>query len=200
MPHLANSQPVAGAAAALETAATNAPAAAANGLMAGPPVPRTTPPTYPSTGSLSTVRPWIPTTACARARGALNGRGGAYCFVSTIAVYTNPPPQVTEEGAPLLEWNEPYPDQPSRPSYGPMKAVCERELLSAFGARRPRHGWHDDIPGEATWRPSLATGDNRRDPRRVDRCIQRRRSSSGGGETDRQGEQQDGSSRSHSAA
>ena len=94
----------------------------------------------------------------------LNGRVGTYCFVSTNAVYVDPGPETTDEDAAVLDWNEPYPERMDHASYGPLKAKCEQELVSAFdGATvitRPCvvSGPHDPIGMTTYWVRRAARG------------------------------------------
>ena len=94
----------------------------------------------------------------------LNQRVETYCFVSTNAVYTDPGPEITDENAPVLEWNEPYPERMDHASYGPLKAKCEQELVSAFGGAtvitRPCvvSGPHDPIGMTTYWVRRAARG------------------------------------------
>ena len=62
-----------------------------------------------------------------------------YMFVSSISAYDESlPPGVDEYNAPLATMADPADESegPYGPSYGPRKALCEREILDVFGEDR----------------------------------------------------------------
>ncbi|MDP9848706.1 NAD-dependent epimerase/dehydratase family protein [Streptosporangium lutulentum] len=56
-----------------------------------------------------------------------------YVFVSTVAVYDPKTPNFTED-APLAEFDGPVTEEVTGKSYGPLKVLCERAAVDAFGS------------------------------------------------------------------
>lgn len=94
---------------------------------------------------------------------ALDGRGGRYCYVSTISVYADPPgPGITEE-APLVELDDPAVEEVTAGTYGGLKAACERVAAGLLGPAlvvRPTYvvGPHDYTGRFPYWVLRLAEG------------------------------------------
>lgn len=94
---------------------------------------------------------------------SLDGRGGRYCYVSTVSVYADPPgPGVTED-APLVGLDDPDVEQVTAGTYGGLKAGCERlarELMGAVLVVRPTYvvGPHDYTWRFPSWVTRLADG------------------------------------------
>lgn len=64
---------------------------------------------------------------------ALDGYAGRYTFVSTISVYPDDVPPGATEATPVAELaGDPEETELSGESYGPLKALCERELLDRW--------------------------------------------------------------------
>lgn len=61
----------------------------------------------------------------------LNGKVGRYLFVSTISVLADPQ-QNSEEG-PVLGLDDPHTEEVTGQTYGGLKALCEQEVIQAFG-------------------------------------------------------------------
>ncbi|MFN8232116.1 MAG: hypothetical protein U0V56_01070 [Actinomycetota bacterium] len=91
---------------------------------------------------------------------AIGGAFDRYVFVSTCSVYALTGAHDVTEDSPL--WTEadlpdPTSEEVTGASYGPLKAICEREALDAFGDRcsivRPTYvvGPHDPTDRFTTW-------------------------------------------------
>ena len=64
---------------------------------------------------------------------ALDGAVGHYTFVSTLSVYPDDAPPGVTEASPVAELaGDPEETEVSGESYGPLKALCERELLERW--------------------------------------------------------------------
>lgn len=63
----------------------------------------------------------------------LVGKTGRYIFISTIAVYDdfNQPNNMESHAVKVLD--DPTTEQFNSHAYGPLKALCEQEVLKAFG-------------------------------------------------------------------
>jgi 2'-hydroxyisoflavone reductase len=59
---------------------------------------------------------------------------GRYLFVSTLSVFADFSQKGLDENGALAELKEPG-SEDSRKYYGPLKALCEKEVMTAFGAR-----------------------------------------------------------------
>src|SRR5258705_7015344 len=64
---------------------------------------------------------------------ALDGRGGAYVFISTASVY-NPMGPGFDEGGRVFEEVDPEPEAMTDETYGALKVGCERTARERFGA------------------------------------------------------------------
>lgn len=60
---------------------------------------------------------------------------GFYVFVSSVSVYADFSPVGMDEDAPLGQMADPSVEEITGETYGPLKALCESEVRSAFGAR-----------------------------------------------------------------
>jgi 2'-hydroxyisoflavone reductase len=80
-----------------------------------------------------------------------------YLFVSTLSVYESFPGPGTDESAPLAQLPAGSPEQVTGETYGPLKALCEREVEAAFPGRallvRPGYivGPHDPTDRFTYW-------------------------------------------------
>jgi 2'-hydroxyisoflavone reductase len=95
---------------------------------------------------------------------ALDGRGGAHLFVSTVSVYAPPPgPGLTESSA-LLPPAGPEVSDVTDETYGPLKVACEQAAAAAYGDAllviRPTYvvGPHDHTWRFPSWVRRLAAG------------------------------------------
>ena len=74
--------------------------------------------------------------AVATSAGMLRGRAGQYVFISSVSVYDVSLPAVDESSpTPELPADKPR-DEFDIEQYGPLKLLCEREALAAFGPDR----------------------------------------------------------------
>lgn len=64
----------------------------------------------------------------------LKGKVGRYIFVSTLSVFADFSKKGLDESSPTAKLTEPG-SEDSRKHYGPLKALCEEEVLSAYGAK-----------------------------------------------------------------
>jgi 2'-hydroxyisoflavone reductase len=64
----------------------------------------------------------------------LKGNAGRYVFVSTLSVFADFSKRNLDENAATAPLTEPG-SEDSRKHYGPLKALCEQEVISAFGDR-----------------------------------------------------------------
>lgn len=73
---------------------------------------------------------------------ALRASVGSYTFVSTISVYADGSKIGTDETAAVATTDDPATEEVNGETYGPLKALCERVVLDAFGDRAfvPRPG------------------------------------------------------------
>ncbi len=55
-----------------------------------------------------------------------------YVFISSVAVYTSHGQQITKEDFPLAEMDDPDTEEMTPDTYGPLKVLCEREVIRAF--------------------------------------------------------------------
>jgi 2'-hydroxyisoflavone reductase len=69
-----------------------------------------------------------------RASADVLASSGLYCFVSSVSVYADFSVAVDED-SPVAELGELPPDEVTDESYGPLKALCERAVVDAFGDR-----------------------------------------------------------------
>ncbi len=60
----------------------------------------------------------------------------SYAFVSSVSVYRDPSDQGTDETGALALLEDPSIEEVTGESYGPLKALCEAEVLAAFGEKR----------------------------------------------------------------
>jgi 2'-hydroxyisoflavone reductase len=94
----------------------------------------------------------------------LRERCDLYVYVSSGAVYDYTDREECDENAPLLRMADPTSEVQDGQSYGPLKAQCERELRSVFGARctivRPTYvfGPGDDTDRFTYWIERMARG------------------------------------------
>jgi 2'-hydroxyisoflavone reductase len=58
-----------------------------------------------------------------------------YLFVSTISVYADPAPSHQDESYPVGTVEDPSIEEITGESYGPLKALCEQEVLKVYGER-----------------------------------------------------------------
>ncbi len=65
----------------------------------------------------------------------LKSRVSRYLFVSSISVYAEPIPVGATEDAPLGQLPDGAEETITGETYGPYKAICEQEVLQAFGER-----------------------------------------------------------------
>ncbi len=101
-----------------------------------------------------------------------------YAFVSSVSVYGEPLPEGTDEDGALATMDDPSIEEVTGEPYGPLKALCEREVSTVFGDRalliRPGLivGPHD-VTDRFTYWPWRATeGDHILSPGRPNRPIQ----------------------------
>jgi 2'-hydroxyisoflavone reductase len=71
--------------------------------------------------------------------GALGDRGGQYVYVSSVSAYADPDRPGGDESTPLASLDAVDADDPdavamSDETYGPLKALCERAAVDAYGA------------------------------------------------------------------
>jgi 2'-hydroxyisoflavone reductase len=89
---------------------------------------------------------------------------GQYAFVSTTAVYRAPERPGFTEDSPLAELDGPIPETVTGEVYGPMKVLCERASVDAFGTStlvvRPTYviGPHDHTGRFTYWVNRIARG------------------------------------------
>ena len=101
-----------------------------------------------------------------------------YAFVSSVSVYGEPLPEGTDEDGSLATMDDPSIEEVTGESYGPLKALCEREVLAAFGDRalliRPGLivGPHDVTDRFTYWPWRAAQGGRMLAPGRPNRPIQ----------------------------
>ncbi|MEZ0327188.1 MAG: NAD-dependent epimerase/dehydratase family protein [Fimbriimonas sp.] len=62
-------------------------------------------------------------------------RVGRYLFVSTISVYADPGATHQDESYPVGVIDDPSVEEITGESYGPLKALCEAEVLNAYGSQ-----------------------------------------------------------------
>lgn len=56
---------------------------------------------------------------------------GYYCFISSISVYSDFATPGQDESAPLGEIDDPTTEEWAGPAYGPLKVLCENEVIAA---------------------------------------------------------------------
>ena len=56
---------------------------------------------------------------------------GYYCFISSISVYSDMATPHQDESAPLGEIDDPTTEEWMGPAYGPLKVLCENEVIAA---------------------------------------------------------------------
>jgi 2'-hydroxyisoflavone reductase len=101
--------------------------------------------------------------AAVRASAAALAESGRYCFVSSVSVYADFSAPVDEE-SPVAQLGDLPADEVTEDSYGALKALCEREVVSVFGDRalvvRPGLivGPHDPTGRFTYWPYRLARG------------------------------------------
>jgi len=76
------------------------------------------------------------------ASASLTETADRYCYISTISVFGRPFPETVTEDTPLGTPEDEEALEITAENYGPLKAVCEREVLSRWGDRAflPRPG------------------------------------------------------------
>jgi 2'-hydroxyisoflavone reductase len=101
-----------------------------------------------------------------------------YAFISSISAYADPTqPRITEDGAVAL-LPEGSPEEVTGETYGPYKALCEREVLDVFGGRSAIvrggliYGPHDQTDRSGYWPLRLAEGGEVLAPGPVERLVQ----------------------------
>lgn len=108
----------------------------------------------------------------------LEPRAEHYTFVSSVSVYADPIPPGADERQPVGRLADEGAEEVTGASYGPLKALCEREALAAFGARaaivRPGLivGPHDPTDRFTWWLRRLARGGETLAPGRPDAPVQ----------------------------
>ena len=66
---------------------------------------------------------------------ALAGLAGHYTFVSSISAYASPIGSALDESEPLAQTDAPDDEAITETSYGPLKALCEREVRDGMDGR-----------------------------------------------------------------
>ena len=94
---------------------------------------------------------------------ALAGRVGHYTFVSSLSVYADQTAAHLDESAPVGTIDDPATEAVDGATYGPLKALCEREVLRAFpNALIERCGFivgpYDDVDRLPWWLRRIARG------------------------------------------
>jgi len=87
---------------------------------------------------------------------ALDGRGGHHTFISSVSAYVDPTGPGATEGAPLRTIVDPLTEEVTAATYGGLKALCEAEVIAAYGAGalliRPTYViGPQDVTGRYTW-------------------------------------------------
>jgi 2'-hydroxyisoflavone reductase len=101
-----------------------------------------------------------------KAAKALSAATGHYTFISSISAYADPFASNRDEDEPLATMSDPAAEEITNESYGPLKALCEREIRSAFGGGalivRPGLivGPHDPTDRFTYWPHRFAQGGN----------------------------------------
>lgn len=95
--------------------------------------------------------------------GTLAGRVGHYTFVSSLSVYANQNAPGIDETAPVGTIDDPTTEVVDGETYGPLKALCEQEVLRAFpGALIERCGFivgpYDDVDRLPWWIRRITDG------------------------------------------
>lgn len=68
----------------------------------------------------------------AESAAELSGRASHYTFVSSISVYADISRRGIDEGAPVIELEEPDVEEVTPATYGGLKVLCERAAVEAF--------------------------------------------------------------------
>jgi 2'-hydroxyisoflavone reductase len=95
---------------------------------------------------------------------ALAGAVDHYAFISSLSVYPDERTVGLDESAPVAEIDDPSTEEVTDETYGPLKALCEREVQGAFGDRalviRPGYivGPHDPSDRFTYWPHRVARG------------------------------------------
>jgi 2'-hydroxyisoflavone reductase len=109
---------------------------------------------------------------------ALSARAGRYLFVSTISVYADQSRAHLDESAAVGKLADPSSEEITGEAYGPLKALCEQEVLKTFGPRalviRPGliAGPHDPTNRFTYWADRYARGGDLIVPARLDQPFQ----------------------------
>lgn len=101
--------------------------------------------------------------AARMAAEALSGRVGHYTFVSSLSVYADQKAAALDETAPVGTIEDTTTEVVDGETYGPLKALCERETLRAFpGALIERCGFivgpYDDVDRLPWWIRRISDG------------------------------------------
>ena len=104
---------------------------------------------------------------------ALAGRVGHYAFVSSLSVYADQDAPGLDESAPVGTIADPTTEVIDGDTYGPLKALCEREVLRAFpGALVERCGFivgpYDPVDRLPWWIRRISEGGEVLAPARPD--------------------------------
>jgi 2'-hydroxyisoflavone reductase len=108
----------------------------------------------------------------------LAGATGHYTFISTLSVYAGQSEPGQDEDAPLGALEDPTLEEITGESYGPLKALCERDVLERFGGRalvlRPGLivGPHDPTDRFTYWPYRVSQGGEVLAPGRPERVVQ----------------------------
>lgn len=108
----------------------------------------------------------------------LSGAAGHYTYVSSVSVYASNGRPGYDESAPLGALADETVEQITGETYGPLKALCERAVIKAFGDRAfiPRLGLvvgpHDHTGRFTYWVRRVAEGGRVVAPGRHDRPVQ----------------------------
>lgn len=102
----------------------------------------------------------------------------SYLFVSTISVYQFEMGRALDESSPVSVLDDPSTEEVNGNTYGPLKALCEREVLNIFGDRsiivRPGLivGPYDPTDRFTSWVDRARTGGKMVVPNRLDQPAQ----------------------------
>ncbi|SEN05794.1 2'-hydroxyisoflavone reductase [Mesobacillus persicus] len=94
----------------------------------------------------------------------LSGKVGNYTFISSISVYENFAKENMTEAEPVGKLDDPTVEEVTGDTYGPLKAICEKEVVKAFGDQaliiRPGLivGPHDPTDRFTYWVERIAKG------------------------------------------
>jgi len=101
-----------------------------------------------------------------------------YALVSSVSAYSKPSPEGTDESAELAVLNDATIETVTAETYGPLKVLCEKEVIAAFASRalviRPGLivGPHDPTDRFTYWPWRAAQGGTILAPGRANRPIQ----------------------------